>query len=47
MDVNATKIVPNRLIERLDNAAALGSEASNNAVAIADELPPKVTPRVT
>ena len=46
-DVNATKTVPNRLIERLDSAAALGSELSSNAVAMADELPPKVTPRVT
>lgn len=38
MDVNATITVPKRPIERLDNAAALGSELSNIAVAIADAM---------
>jgi len=46
MEVNATMIVPNKLIDRLEKAAALGSEASSIAVPIADELPPRVTPRV-
>lgn len=47
MDVNNTVIVPNKLIDRLDNAAALGSDLSKRAVATAEELAPRVTPRVT
>lgn len=47
IEVNSTVIVPNRLIERLDSAAALGSVRSSKAVATADELAPSVTPRVT
>lgn len=46
-EVSATVIVPNRLIDRLESAAARGSVTNNSAVAIADELPPKVTPLVT
>ncbi|MCJ1411318.1 hypothetical protein MMC19_005406 [Ptychographa xylographoides] len=46
-DVNATMTVPNSPIDKLDNAAALGSDTRSNAVAIAEELHPKVTPRVT
>ena len=46
-DVKARVIMPNRLMLRLDNAAALGSVPSKSAVAIAEELPPRVTPRVT
>jgi len=45
-EVKATMIVPNRLIDRLEKAAARGSDASSIAVPIADELPPRVTPRV-
>lgn len=47
IEVNNTVIVPNRLIERLDSAAALGSVRSSSAVATAEELAPSVTPRVT
>lgn len=47
IEVNSTVIVPNRLIDRLDNAAALGSVRSSKAVATAEELAPSVTPRVT
>jgi hypothetical protein len=47
MEVKSTVIVPNKLMERLDNAAALGSVLSSNAVAIAEEFAPRVTPRVT
>jgi hypothetical protein len=46
IDVNTTVIVPNKLIERVEIAAALGSVCNKSAVAIADELPPNVTPRV-
>jgi hypothetical protein len=46
-EVSAKVIIPNKLIERLDRAAALGSETSNSAVAIADEFAPSVTPLVT
>lgn len=45
--MNSTVIVPKRLIERLDSAAALGSVRRSSAVATADELAPSVTPRVT
>jgi hypothetical protein len=34
-------------MDRLDSAAALGSDTSSSAVAMADEFPPIVTPRVT
>lgn len=44
--MNATVIVPNKLMDRLEKAAARGSDMSSSAVAIADELPPRVTPRV-
>lgn len=47
IDVNNTVIVPNRLIDKLDSAAALGSERRRRAVATAEELAPNVTPRVT
>lgn len=47
IEVNSTVIVPKRLIDRLDSAAALGSVRSNRAVATAEELAPSVTPRVT
>jgi hypothetical protein len=46
-EVKAKVIMPNKLILRLDKAAALGSDTSNSAVAIAEEFPPNVTPRVT
>ena len=46
-DVNARVMIPNKVILRLDSAAARGSETSNTAVAIAEEFPPRVTPRVT
>ena len=46
-EVNANMMIPNKLIERLDNAAARGSDVKRRAVAIADEFPPSVTPRVT
>jgi len=46
-DVKATVIVPKRLIDKLDSAAARGSDVNSRAVAIAEEFPPKVTPRVT
>lgn len=47
MDVKRTVMVPNRLIDKLDNAAALGSDLSSRAVATAEEFAPRVTPRVT
>lgn len=47
MDVNRTVMVPNRLMLRLDSAAARGSVRRSRAVAMADELAPRVTPRVT
>lgn len=46
-DVKAKVMIPNKLILRLDSAAARGSETSKTAVAIAEEFPPSVTPRVT
>lgn len=46
-EVSATVAVPKRLMDKLDNAAALGSVARSKAVAMAEELPPRVTPRVT
>jgi hypothetical protein len=46
-DVKAKVMIPNKLILRLDSAAARGSETSKTAVAIAEEFPPNVTPRVT
>lgn len=45
-EVNATVTVPNNPMARLENAAALGSVTRSKAVAMADELPPNVTPRV-
>jgi hypothetical protein len=47
IDVNNTVTVPNSVMDKLDNAAARGSVLSNNAVAIALELTPSVTPLVT
>jgi hypothetical protein len=47
MDVKATVMVPKRLIDKLDKAAARGSDTRRRAVAIAEEFPPSVTPRVT
>lgn len=47
IEVKATVIVPKRLIDKLDKAAARGSDTSRRAVAIAEEFPPSVTPRVT
>jgi hypothetical protein len=46
-EVKAKVMMPNKLILKLDKAAALGSDTSNSAVAIAEEFPPNVTPRVT
>lgn len=46
-EVKASVMIPKRLILRLDKAAARGSVTSKSAVAIAEELPPSVTPRVT
>ncbi len=46
-DVKATMTVPNKLIDKLASAAARGSETSSKAVAIAEELLPRATPRVT
>lgn len=46
IEENATVIVPNKPSARLENAAARGSVTSSNAVAMADELPPSVTPCV-
>lgn len=46
-EVKTTVMMPNKLIDRLDSAAARGSDSSNNAVAIALEFPPSVTPLVT
>lgn len=47
IDVNNTVMVPNKLIDKLDSAAALGSDRNSRAVATADEFAPSVTPRVT
>lgn len=44
--MSATVIVPNSPILRLENAAALGSVVNNRAVATAEELAPRVIPRV-
>lgn len=46
MDVNKTVMVPNKLIDKLDSAAARGSVRKRRAVAMAEELAPSVTPRV-
>jgi len=46
-DVNANVIIPNKLIDRLESAAARGSDCSRSAVAIALEFPPNATPLVT
>lgn len=46
IDVNKTVMVPNKLMDRLDSAAARGSVRRSKAVAMADELAPSVTPRV-
>lgn len=46
-EVNATVMSPKRAMERLESAAARGSDTSNNAVAIAELFAPSVTPRVT
>jgi len=47
IEVNKTVIAPNKLIDKLDKAAARGSVLKSKAVAIADEFAPNVTPRVT
>jgi hypothetical protein len=44
--VSATVIVPNKPMLKLEKAAARGSVVSNKAVATADELAPRVMPRV-
>jgi len=44
--VRITVITPKRDMERLERAAARGSDTNNNAVAIAELLLPKLTPRV-
>jgi hypothetical protein len=46
-EVNASVMIPNKLMLRLDRAAALGSDCNRTAVTIAEELPPSVTPLVT
>lgn len=46
-EVNARVMIPNKLMLRLDKAAALGSDCSKTAVAMADDEPPSVTPLVT
>jgi hypothetical protein len=46
-DVNASVMIPKRLMLRLDKAAALGSDCNRTAVTMAEELPPRVTPLVT
>ena len=46
-EVSARVMIPNKLMLRLDNAAALGSETKSSAVAIAEEFAPNVTPLVT
>jgi hypothetical protein len=40
-------MIPNKLMDRLESAAARGSDSRRRAVAIALELPPNVTPLVT
>lgn len=47
MDVKMTVMVPERLIDKLDSAAARGSVRRSKAVANAPELAPRVTPLVT
>lgn len=44
--VSATVMVPNNPMLKLEKAAALGSVVNNNAVATAEELAPRVIPRV-
>lgn len=46
IDVNNTVMVPNKLILRLEKAAARGSVFSSSAVPTALELLPSVMPRV-
>lgn len=46
-DVNPNVIIPNKLIDKLERAAARGSDNSRRAVAIALEFAPRVTPLVT
>jgi hypothetical protein len=46
-EVNANVIIPNKLMDKLDNAAARGSDTNRRAVAMADELAPNATPLVT
>lgn len=45
--VNRTVIVPKRLMDRMESAAARGSDCRSRAVAMADEFAPRVTPLVT
>lgn len=47
IDVNKTVTVPNRLMARIESAAARGSVRRRSADAMAEELAPSVTPRVT
>jgi hypothetical protein len=47
IDVKSTVMVPKRLMLRIERAAARGSVRRSSAVAMADELAPRVTPRVT
>jgi len=46
-EVKASVMMPNKLMLRLDKAAALGSDCNKTAVAMAEEEPPSVTPLVT
>lgn len=46
-EVNATVISPKSAMDREESAAARGSDTNSKAVAIAEEFPPSVTPRVT
>jgi hypothetical protein len=46
-DVRANVMIPNKLIDRLDSAAARGSVSKRSAVAMALEFPPNATPLVT
>jgi hypothetical protein len=47
MDVKRTVTVPNKIMERLERAAALGSVRRRRAVAMALELTPSVMPLAT
>lgn len=47
IEVKSTVMVPKRLMDRLDRAAARGSVRRSTAVPMALELMPWVTPRVT